>query len=53
MVLSDPQQFRWAGLVSWIVVFFGGLLYGVYVYQSRGHIVHVAWIYRVIGKKNE
>ncbi|KAK0237652.1 iron transporter [Armillaria nabsnona] len=53
MVLSDPQQFRWAGLLSWIVVFFGGLLYGVYVYKSRGHIVHVQWIYRVIGKKNE
>ncbi|KAK0458031.1 iron transporter [Desarmillaria tabescens] len=53
MILSDPQQFRWAGLVSWIVVFFGGLLYGVYVYKSRGHIVHVEWVYRVIGKKNE
>ncbi|KAK0203400.1 iron transporter [Desarmillaria ectypa] len=53
MILSDPQQFRWAGLVSWIVVFFGGVLYGVYVYKSRGHIIHMEWIYRVIGKKNE
>ncbi|KAK0474207.1 iron transporter [Armillaria novae-zelandiae] len=53
IILSDPQQFRWAGLVSWIVVFFGGLLYGVYVYKSRGHVIHVEWIYRVIGKKNE
>ncbi|KAK0452654.1 iron transporter [Armillaria borealis] len=41
MVLSDPQQFRWAGLVSWIVVFFGGLLYGVYAYKSREHIIRI------------
>lgn len=53
MILSEPQQFRWAGLVSWVVVFFGGLLYGVYVYKSRGHLIHVEWVYRVIGKKNE
>ncbi|PBK68721.1 hypothetical protein ARMSODRAFT_1019322 [Armillaria solidipes] len=41
MVLSDPQQFRWAGLVSWIVVFFGGLLYDVYAYKSREHIIRI------------
>ncbi len=41
MVLSDPQQFRWAGLVSWIAVFFGGLLYGVYAYKSREHIIRL------------
>ncbi|PBK90192.1 hypothetical protein ARMGADRAFT_1054515 [Armillaria gallica] len=41
MVLSDPQQFRWAGLVSWIAVFFGGLLYGVYAYKSREHIIRI------------
>ncbi|KAK0494508.1 iron transporter, partial [Armillaria luteobubalina] len=41
MVLSDPQQFRWAGLVSWIAIFFGGLLYSVYAYKSREHSIYI------------
>lgn len=39
MGLAKPSQFRWAGLVSLIAVFIGGILYVFgYARSVRGHV---------------
>lgn len=46
MGLARPSEFRWAGLVSVIAVFVGGLLYTfMYAWRVRGHIApHWRWL---------
>jgi len=41
MVLSQPQEFRWAALVSFCAVLAGAMSYGAYVRAERGHLIHV------------
>lgn len=40
MILSQPAQFRWAALISFIAVLLGVLSYTVYVRLERGHVFH-------------
>ncbi|KAF7355702.1 Solute carrier family 40 protein [Mycena sanguinolenta] len=40
MILSRPTQFRWAGLVSFLSVSSGAMVYLVYLKKERGHIFH-------------
>ncbi|KAF8213978.1 Ferroporti-1 [Mycena galopus ATCC 62051] len=40
MILSRPAQFRWAGLVSFLSVSSGAMVYMVYLKKERGHIFH-------------
>lgn len=40
IVLSQPSQFRWAALVSFIAVGLGVVAYTVYVKRERGHVLH-------------
>lgn len=40
IVLSQPRQFRWAALVSFVSVCFGVFSYSVYVKRERGHVIH-------------
>jgi iron-regulated transporter 1 len=46
MGLARPSEFRWAGLVSVIAVFVGGVLYTfLYAWRVRGHIApHWRWL---------
>lgn len=41
IVLSDPSQFKYAALVSWVAVLGGALAYLSYVKQQRGHVLHL------------
>ena len=41
IILSQPRQFRWAALVSFISVCMGVCSYVVYVKRERGHILHL------------
>ncbi|KAG8761134.1 hypothetical protein FRC14_006840 [Serendipita sp. 396] len=38
--LNKPSQFKWTALVSWVAVFTAGIVYSVYVYKMRGHLLH-------------
>ncbi|KAJ7486575.1 Ferroporti-1 [Mycena latifolia] len=50
MVLSRPAQFRWAGLVSFVSVSSGAVVYLVYLRKERGHIFHppMEWIRKIL-----
>lgn len=40
MVLSEPSQFKWAALASYISIIAGGVTYLAYVKKERGHVWH-------------
>ncbi|KAJ7249722.1 Ferroporti-1 [Mycena haematopus] len=40
MILSRPAQFRWAGLVSFLSVSSGAMVYLAYLKKERGHVFH-------------
>ncbi len=40
MVLSEPSQFKWAALASYLSIIAGGVTYLVYVKKERGHVWH-------------
>ena len=44
--LAKPSEFRWAGLISIIAVFIGGILYVFgYARSVRGHVApHWHWL---------
>ncbi|KAJ7034408.1 Ferroporti-1 [Mycena alexandri] len=50
MILSRPAHFRWAGLVSFMSVSSGAMVYLVYLRKERGHIFHppVDWIRKIL-----
>ncbi|KAJ7184728.1 Ferroporti-1 [Mycena filopes] len=50
MLLSRPAQFRWAGLVSFMSVTSGAMVYLVYLRRERGHIFHppLDWIRKIL-----
>ncbi|KAJ7184737.1 Ferroporti-1 [Mycena filopes] len=50
MLLSRPAQFRWAGLVSFVSVTSGAVVYLVYLRRERGHIFHppLEWIRKIL-----
>ncbi|KAJ7698066.1 Ferroporti-1 [Mycena rosella] len=50
MVLSRPSQFRWAGLVSFVSVSSGAVVYLLYLRKERGHIFHppLEWIRKIL-----
>ncbi|KAJ7509570.1 Ferroporti-1 [Mycena galericulata] len=50
MILSRPSQFRWAGLVSFLSVSSGAMIYLVYLRKERGHIFHppLEWIRKML-----
>jgi iron-regulated transporter 1 len=50
MILSRPADFRWAGLVSFMSVSSGAMVYLVYLKKERGHILHppMEWIRKII-----
>ncbi|KAJ7736574.1 Ferroporti-1 [Mycena maculata] len=50
MILSRPSQFRWAGLVSFLSVSSGAVVYLVYLKKERGHVFHspVGWIRKIL-----
>ncbi|KAJ7648655.1 Ferroporti-1 [Mycena polygramma] len=50
MILSRPAQFRWAGLVSFVSVSSGAMVYLVYLKKERGHIFHppMEWIRKLL-----
>jgi len=50
MILSRPAQFRWAGLVSFLSVSSGAMVYLVYLKKERGHIFHppLEWIRKIL-----
>ncbi|KAJ7157945.1 Ferroporti-1 [Mycena crocata] len=50
MILSRPSQFRWAGLVSFLSVSSGAMVYLVYLKKERGHIFHppLEWIRKIL-----
>ncbi|KAK4703100.1 solute carrier family 40 (iron-regulated transporter), member 1, partial [Phenoliferia sp. Uapishka_3] len=52
IVLSQPRQFKWAALVSYISVGLGAISYLAYSRKERGHLVHLDWTERLIRKKN-
>ena len=43
LAASTPARFKWTALVSWIAVFSGGVSYAVYLWQVRGHLLHLEW----------
>ncbi|KAK7062106.1 solute carrier family 40 protein [Favolaschia claudopus] len=50
MIFARPRQFRWAGLVSFLSVSSGALVYLVYLKRERGHIFHspAGWIRKLL-----
>jgi iron-regulated transporter 1 len=48
MILADPHQFRWAGLVSWIAVVLGAVFFMIYVRRMRGHLLHFDWASQLV-----
>ncbi|KAJ6511631.1 Ferroporti-1 [Mycena vulgaris] len=50
MILSRPSQFRWAGLVSFLSVSSGAVVYLMYLKRERGHIFHppLEWIRKIL-----
>ncbi|KAJ6582249.1 Ferroporti-1 [Mycena capillaripes] len=50
MILSRPAQFRWAGLVSFLSVSSGAVVYLVYLKKERGHVFHppLEWIRKIL-----
>ncbi|KAJ6513536.1 hypothetical protein DFH09DRAFT_1374185 [Mycena vulgaris] len=50
MILSRPSQFRWAGLVSFLSVSSGAVVYLMYLKKERGHIFHppLEWIRKIL-----
>ncbi|KAJ7635084.1 Ferroporti-1 [Roridomyces roridus] len=40
MILSRPSEFRWAGLISFLSVTSGAVVYAAYLKKERGHIFH-------------
>ncbi|KAJ7923457.1 Ferroporti-1 [Mycena leptocephala] len=50
MILSRPADFRWAGLVSFMSVSSGAMVYLVYLKKERGHILHppMEWIRKML-----
>lgn len=54
MILSRPQQFKWAALVSFVAVCLATACYLVYAYKERGHLVHIQldWVTTLLIKKS-
>jgi iron-regulated transporter 1 len=50
MILSRPSQFRWAGLISFLSVWSGAMVYLLYLKNERGHIFHppFEWIRKIL-----
>jgi len=48
MVFWRPSQFRWAAVASFTCVSSGALVYMVYVKKTRGHIMHLDWIKKIL-----
>lgn len=44
LVLSRPQQFRWAALVSFSSVCLAVVFYAIFVKRERQHLFHPEWI---------
>jgi iron-regulated transporter 1 len=44
IILSRPQQFRWASLISFLSVCAGVFSYCIYVKKERKHLFHPEWI---------
>jgi len=42
VIFSDPEQFRWPGLLSVIAVYTAGVLYAAFVRKRRGHLLHLS-----------
>ncbi|CAK5272924.1 unnamed protein product [Mycena citricolor] len=50
MILWRPSQFQWAGLVSFLSVSSGAIVYLAYLRKERGHIFHSPheWIRKIL-----
>ncbi|KAJ7097184.1 Ferroporti-1 [Mycena belliarum] len=50
MAFSRPAQFRWAGLVSFLSVSSGAVVYLAYLRRERGHIFHppMEWLRKIL-----
>ncbi|GAA99157.1 hypothetical protein E5Q_05849 [Mixia osmundae IAM 14324] len=52
IIVSQPQDFKWAALVSYLAVCAGAFCYLVFLRRLRGHIVHLDWLESLIIRKS-
>ncbi|OBT72440.1 hypothetical protein VF21_08246 [Pseudogymnoascus sp. 05NY08] len=54
IIFSRPEQFKWPTLLSVIAIVAASMLYTVFVYSRRGHLVHLSkWMEMVRSKKGK